>query len=302
MLPDSVRSRFLMLLSLGFITGCVSAPTPARVPETPTPREPDRPVTVTTPRGASLFSYRDGSYGYDVVQTTTISVATVSETRAEDTLRTVGSLTYSISSSSGSPVVTVTVDSLVITSARDSAAPSRRLAASVVLQLPLIEPSIATASDSATLMSACDALEETARALASDVHIRRIPVAVERGQSWSDSTSVVICRGGIPLTGTRLSRYQIADVREGRDSVVAKVSRQTTLTISGTGTQGGRRISVRGQGTSDTMFSFDMTGGRFLESTGQSVLRLSFETIQQTDQVVQRSSSSVRLRAATPVR
>jgi hypothetical protein len=235
------------------------------------------------------------------MQTTTVSVATISGTLAEDTLRTVGKLTYAISSSSGSPLITAIVDSLVITSVRDSTTPIRQLVAPVVLQLPLTAPLIATASDSAALMSTCDGLDEAARALASDLHVR-IPVAVERGQSWSDSTALVVCRGGIPLTGTRLSRYQIADVRETRDSTVARVNRQTTLTISGTGTQGARRITVRGQGTSDTMFSFDITAGRFLESTGQSVLQLDFETIQQTDKVVQRSSSNVQLRAATPAR
>ena len=258
-------------------------------------------MAVPTPKGASAFVYRGGSYSYDVVQTTTVSVGTASGAPVEDTLRTAAGLTYSISGSSESPTVTVTVDSLLITSARDSAAPLRRLVAPVAVQLPLTAPPMATAGDSAALLSTCDALEDAARALASDVHVR-IPVAVERGQSWSDSTFLVICRGGIPLTGTRLSRYQIVDVHEIRDSIVARVNRQTTLTISGTGTQGTRRISVRGQGTSDTMFSFDLTAGRFIESTGQSVLQLTFETIQQTDKVVQRSSSSVRLRNATPIR
>jgi hypothetical protein len=253
------------------------------------------------PKGAPIFTYRDGSYSYDVVQTTTVSVGADPGAVSQDTLRTVGALTYSISGGPGSPLVTATIDSLVITSARDSATPPRRLSAPVVLQLPLIEPSIATASDSAALMATCDAPEEAARSLASDVHVR-IPIAVERGRSWSDSTSLVICRGGIPLTGTRISRYQISDVREARDSTIARVDRQTTLTISGTGTQGTRRISVRGQGTSDTVFTFDVTAGRFLESTGQSVLQLSFETIQQTDQIVQRSTSAVRLSAAAPGR
>ena len=300
--PDSVHHRFLALVFFGVLAGCASAPSSARVPETPTtPREPDRPVTVSTPKGAPIFTYRDGSYSYDIVQTTTVSVGAVPDASRQDTLRTVGALTYSISGSSGLPVVTATIDSLVITSTRDSATPPRRLSVPVVLQLPLIEPPIATASDSAALMAKCDALEEAARGLASDIHVR-IPVTVERGQTWSDSTSLAICRGGIPLTGTRVSRYQISEVRAVRDSTIAKVSRQTTLMISGTGTQGTRHISVRGQGTSDTIFTFDVTAGRFLESTGQSVLQLSFETIQQTDQIVQHSTSAVRLRALTPGR
>ncbi len=296
---DSARPWCLALLS-ACIVGCASAAVPARGPETsPPPREPDRPSTVSAPKPTSLFTYRGGSYAYDLLQTTTVTVASESGASVEDTLRTVAGLTYSIPASVGGPGISVTIDSLIIVSLRDSMVPARRLAAPVLVQLPLSSPPIATASDSAVLLSTCDALEEAARVLAGDVHIQ-IPVVMERGQRWSDSTSLVICRGGIPMTGTRISHYQVTDVRESRDTAVARVSRQTNLTISGTGAQGARQITVRGHGTSDTVFSFDLTAGRFLESTGQSVLQLGFETIQQTDQVVQRSTSSVRLRAAAP--
>jgi len=230
---------------------------------------------------------------------TTVTVGAEGNTPIEDTLQTIAGLTYLVSASTGAPTISVTIDSLVIASVRDTLGPARRLTAPVVVQLPFIPSSITTAVDSATFLSTCDSMEETARVLAGDLYIQ-IPVPLREGGRWSDSTSLVLCRGGIPLTVTKISRFQITEVRESRDALLARILRQTTLTITGSGAQGARRITVRGQGTSESAFTYDLRAGHFLESTGQSVLQLGFETIQQTEQVIQRSSSSVRLRAAVP--
>ena len=230
---------------------------------------------------------------------TTVTVGAEGNTPIEDTLQTIAGLTYLVSTNTGVPTISVTIDSLAITSVRDTLGPARRLTAPVVVQLPFIPSSITTAVDSAALLSTCDSMEETARVLAGDLYIQ-IPVPLRQGERWSDSTSLALCRGGIPLTVTKTSRFQIAEVRESRDALLARILRQTTLTITGSGTQGARRITVRGQGTSESAFTYDLRAGRFLESTGQSVLQLGFETIQQTEQVTQRSSSSVRLRAGVP--
>jgi hypothetical protein len=230
---------------------------------------------------------------------TTVTVGAEGNTPIEDTLQTIAGLTYLVSANTAAPTISVTIDSLVITSVRDTVGPTRRLAAPVVMQLPFVSSSITTAVDSAMLLSTCDSMEETARVLAGDLYIQ-ILVPLREGQRWSDSTSLALCRGGIPLTVTKISHFQITEVRESRDALLGRILRQTTLSITGSGTQGARRITVRGQGTSESAFTYDLRAGRFLESTGQSVLQLGFETVQQTEQVIQRSSSSVRLRAAVP--
>ena len=297
------RAIVFGLLVAGGAFGCASAPAPVRAPDPSVPREPERtPVPLPPAKGPLSFTYRDGSYIYDLRQATTVSVGVGGVDGAvalEDTLQTSGSLTYTISSVTGAPVVSVTIDSLVITSVRDTTTPVRRLGAPVSAQLPLTSPLLTTPDDSAVFLSTCDSMEEAARVLAADVHLQ-IPVALQEGQRWTDSTSTTLCRGGIPLTAVRISQLQIGRIRENRDSTIATVTRQTALTITGSGMQGARRITVRGQGTSETLFTYDVRAGRFLESTGQSALQLGFETIQQTDQVTQRSTSSVRLRAAAP--
>ena len=60
--------------------------------------------------------------------------------------------------------------------------------------------------------------------------------------------------------------------------------------------QGARRITVQGAGTSQTVLTYDLREGHFLESNGQSELLLGFETIQQTEQITQRSTTRIQRR------
>jgi len=102
------------------------------------------------------------------------------------------------------------------------------------------------------------------------------------------------------MTATTVSTFEVLDIRTRGDSTIGEVIRRSTLTLGGAGMQGSRRITVTGTGTSETLFRYDLRAGAFIESTGQSMLDLRFETIQQTEQVSQRSSSRVRLRARAP--
>jgi hypothetical protein len=289
----SIVRHWPVLIAMVGGAACASAPAPAGTPAPTSPREPDRPaITVPSTSVPSTFTYTEGTSRYDLDQMTTIVVGTDGGAAAEDSLRTIAGLTLSVTGAA----TTITIDSMVITSVRDTLTPVRQLSAPVVVQAPIL-PTVQQGSDSTALFSTCDSMEEAARVLAGDVHVP-IPVAVARAQTWRDSTTSTLCRGGIPLTVTRVSDFQISDVRSSGDSTVATVQRHTVLTLTGSGLQGSRRITVRGDGTSETVFTYDLRGGRFLGSSGQSELRLGFETIQQTEQVVQRSTSSVRLRPA----
>ena len=294
--PQSLSLRhWPVLVAAALGMACASTPVPARIPDPSSPGEPPRPTVVTPSTSIpSTFTYADGLSGYDLDQVTTITVGAGGATAVEDTLRTTAGLTLSVTGGGVAQTVTVTVDSMVVRSVRDTAALPRQLAAPVVVLLPIISP-VQERIDSTALFSTCDSMEEAARVLAGDVHVP-IPVVIERGQAWSDSTVSTLCRGGIPLVVTRVSRFQIDDVRSSRDSTVVLVQRQTVLSVAGSGMQGSRRITVTGDGRSETVFTYDLRGGRFLGSSGQSELLLGFETIQQTEQIVQRSTTRIRFR------
>jgi len=296
--------RLLPAMALGFGLGCASTPTPGATPGLPPSRgDTTSAPTVVQPIGtppASSFLFRDGTYVYDLRQMTVVTVGNDSLTRMDDTLVTTGLLTYTFRGSSDTLMVVGVIDSLSVASTRETGAPLRQLAAPVTIDLrPGAVDSLQVPLDSTAPSPSCDTMEAAARALARDVHVR-VPRGVQRGQRWSDSTSTAVCRGGIPMTATTKAIFEARDIQSRGDTSIVQVLRRSTLTLAGAGVQGSRRISVSGTGTSETLFSYELHAGAFLESTGQSTLQLRFETIQQTEEVTQRSTSRVRLRPRSP--
>ena len=299
-------------LTIAFIVAaCASAPVPGGPPDVPVIRR-DTVINVPAqpggiPTASVPLNYGTGTFGYDLLQTTIVTVGTDSLGTLQDTLVTRASLTYSIQRPGDTLRVIGIVDSLSVSSTRDSLGP-RLLPTPVTVTLepvtadstpgPVLTPPVAGVPvDSTTAPAVCDRMEDAARTIVRDALIR-IPANAQPRQRWMDSTSVSICRGSIPMTATTVSSFEIQDIQPRGDSLIVQIIRRSTLTLAGTGTQGVRRITVSGSGTSETRFAYELRGGVFLESQGQSVLQLRFETIQQTEQVTQRSTSSVRRRLA----
>ncbi len=291
----TLRFSHLALVWLGL--GCASGTGSVRDPY-PVAREPSDTTPATLPEvmTPSSFTYQPGMFRYDVQQTAIVTVGGADNVPAEDTVRTTASLTYLIASSDGRLAVSALVDSLTVVSTRDTTISPRQLLVPVEVELPLRPIALESAEDSSVLRSKCDTMEEAARGLVRDTHLE-LPSAMSHGQSWTDSSSVVLCRGGVPLTVVSRSTFQVDPSSTTRNLI--SVIRLTELGVNGSGTQGVRRISISGQGKSETRFTYDLLGGHLVESTGRSVLQLSFETIQQTEQVVQQSESRAVFRNTT---
>ena len=308
--PFQLVVRSSATLAIAFVmAACASAPAPGGPSDVPVIRR-DTVISVPAqprdiPAASVPLNYGTGTFGYDLMQTTVVTVGTDSLGTLQDTLVTRASLTYSIQRPGDTLRVIGIVDSLSVSSTRDSLGP-RLLATPVTVTLepatadstsaPVPGPPVAGVPVDSTLAPAtCDRMEDAARTIVRDALIR-LPANAQPRQRWMDSASVSICRGGIPMTATTVSNFEIQDIQARGDSLIVQIIRQSTLTLAGTGTQGVRRITVSGSGTSETRFAYELRGGVFLESQGQSVLQLRFETIQQTEQVTQRSTSSVRRR------
>jgi hypothetical protein len=241
------------------------------------------------------FAFRDGSSRYELTQTSIMTVGSESRPTVEDTVFTRAILAMAVAGAGvGTPLISVSIDSLSVRSARDTAsATGRQLAAPVVVTLPISFPVPISTDDTLAILSSCDSMDSAARLLAADLS-PELPVPVGPGRQWTDTTTFVICRGGIPLTLTSISSFEAYPVRQAGYGLSLDLIRRTVLTLAGTGLQGGRPVTVTGQGTSETTFVYDLGAGRLHESAGQSVLHLVFETLHQTEQVTQRSSSRLR--------
>ena len=291
----------ITIVAAGVTQACASAPATGGTVNVPPARRdtavalPGQPTAQPTVLPA--LEYSTGTFVYGLEQQTIITVGTDSAAPMQDTVSVTGLLTYSIERAGDVIRVSGTVDSLMVRSVRDTTV--RRLTAPVQLDLqPSGSLPMLSAGDSTT-MGSCDTMEDAARAIAEDIHIR-IPANTQARHRWTDSTTRIVCRGGVPMIVTMLSVFEARDTESYTDTVILPIVRRSTLTLAGSGTQGTRRITLSGNGTSETTFRYDLRRGLFLDSEGQSVLQLRFETTQQTEQITQRSSSRVRRRTPAP--
>jgi hypothetical protein len=105
-----------------------------------------------------------------------------------------------------------------------------------------------------------------------------VPASLAVGSRWRDTTVVGTCRGEIPVTTHTVREYVV----EGPDSLAGvpaiRVRRTSTMTLGGSGTQGGQPVSVAGRGASTATLYLSPTVGALLGATGTSRVTLTVET------------------------
>ena len=279
-------------LSLALFSACASTPVLLPGPDLPPPRVDTSPPPIIPASIPTSFVYRDGEHVYDVRETTILAIRTDTALPVFDTVETAAKLSYRIRRTDA-PSIVASVDSLSIRSSRDSTSMARQLDTVVILVFPLelvsVEPS--TSAE----FPGCDSMSGLARALAQNALVR-IPQTITIGYTWTDSVTTSMCRGAIPMVSSARSVYRIHEIRDSTGTSLLRIARGTHLSLSGSGLQGGRQVTITGQGQSETLLTYDISQGMLLESDGQSVLELSFETLRQRQLVQQRSVSRVRQR------
>ena len=105
-----------------------------------------------------------------------------------------------------------------------------------------------------------------------------VPASLAVGARWRDTTAVGTCRGEIPVTTRAIREYLV----EGPDSLAGapaiRVRRTSTMTLGGSGTQGGEPVSVAGTGRGITTLYLSPTVGTLLGAAGTSRVTLTVET------------------------
>jgi len=275
-------------LSLALFSACASTPVTLPAPSLPPPRSDTLPTPIPAAIPTS-FIYRDGEHVYDIRETTILTIQTDTALPVFDTVETTAKLSYRIHRSD-TPSIVATIDSLSIRSSRDSTSVARHLDTTVVLVFSL---DLASAEpNQAVEFPSCDSMNGLARALAQSTLVR-IPQTITIGYTWTDSVTASLCRGGIPMVSSARSVYRIQDILDTAGTSLLRIARITKLSLSGSGLQSSRQVTVAGQGQSETLLTYDISQGIFLESDGQSILELSFETLRQRQFVNQRSVSRV---------
>lgn len=90
-----------------------------------------------------------------------------------------------------------------------------------------------------------------------------VPYELRVGAQWSDTSSVSLCRAGVPVTSGVVRHYEVLEPVRGEDGVaLARIAVTTTFSMAGTQTTGyGQVIALSGRGESRSVLQLDPEAG-----------------------------------------
>ncbi len=117
------------------------------------------------------------------------------------------------------------------------------------------------------------------------------PQSLTRNQTWTDSTTTMICNGPIPAQLTTVRAYRVL----GEAGGVVVVERSDRTMASGEGSQGQHRITIKSRGIGSAQLRLDRLTGQLISSTGESRIEVTIGSsgrLQRFIQTVRESLSS----------
>lgn len=285
---SSLVSRTLLTTASLLVTACgprVPRPRPAPSPAPATPTTttlpaPEPVASAATPVPGStgrIVSWMPGFSRYVVTSQAAVQVegdTLVPGGVRDDSVATRAYLRMRVSPESAPDGVVITVDSFLV-SPRRGAPFARTLMYPIVFQA-MLDPArlrMEFPAEQPMMGTPCIGPAATLLALARDL-APALPTPLERGRTWSDSTTHQLCRSGVPLTVTSRHAWTVEGEVEQGGRTFVRLVRATESTIAGIGS--GRRAgaSVDGAGRAQAEYLLDPTVGRLHSAIVNSTAEL----------------------------
>jgi hypothetical protein len=281
--PLAARAAVLLLLLAG---ACAPPGSTATTPRpAPTARGRD---SVAAP--ATSFAYASGVHRYALESRATVDVRG-DTADARDTLATTTWITYRIANGSAPRRIVGTVDSFTVHPGPLAA----------VAPAPLMAP-LPFGGSAQEGVIAVDVPPEAATNCASPngvlLGIARdllpaFPARLTPGARWEASATTTACRGGVPMTSVVTHRYRVRGPADGEPGAV-RVERRSSISLSGSGTQGGQTVNTLGRGEGEGEFVVDVVHGLVRSARSRSTLELTFTTGGASQRVTQSAEQQLR--------
>jgi len=280
----------------GLATGCASA-NPS--PSIPAPDREAPPTAVDAPVVSGRYEWTISPGDQAGVYSSVTSMSVELDSPAgivRDTLSSQIEFALSISRSAGAPRFHGSITSMSAQAGTTigSSAQTPRLPFSFSGRIEngklLLEP---VSGEPASVLTDCNNTT-----LAAVPAIGRVmvlpPLRLQRGASWTDSSTVSTCAGSVPVTLTVLRTYRI--LGEGRSGTILVERNDRTLT-TGDGAQDQHRVTIRSEGTGSARLELDSETGALIESQGEGTTTVDVTASGRTRRFTQRLKERItRLR------
>ena len=250
---------------------CAAAACSPSVARAPRPLPPagdtllaDAPDSVAAPLPTiSTFSYSPGTYRYELISESEIRQTNDTLPR-EAHVRTQALVTLHLDSlAEDSLAARLTLDSIRVD--RDSLVPAPDSLETTPASSFLATINVRGLSlDSVAVpgQTCADDGSGELLAIARDLLVQ-VPPELRVGDSWSDTSTVAICRGGVPVSTGVVRHYEVLEPRRDADGrALARVARTTAFSLAGTQTTTyGQVIALSGAGESRAVLELDASNG-----------------------------------------
>jgi hypothetical protein len=130
-----------------------------------------------------------------------------------------------------------------------------------------------------------------------DEIIPAIPGRVPVSKSWVDTLTREICRGGIPLHMTQITRSELARNSKADSTASYQVIRFTETQLSGTGLQWQQPVEASGYGTTTDTLTISHSGSlRLQHVVTTSRVEIGFRSARRNQRFIQTVTTEIRTR------
>lgn len=105
-----------------------------------------------------------------------------------------------------------------------------------------------------------------------------LPLEIAADQSWTDSTSSLVCSGTLPITYTVIRTLTVAGESELEGNPVLVLNQSERTFSSGEGSQGQHRIIVEGQGLTNGRLYINLVSGQLVAVNSTNKTSLSIQS------------------------
>jgi hypothetical protein len=274
-LVSHVHSRaaaLLLVVAAAVQLSCASGTTP----HTPTPPAPGRDSAATNEPESWAPRLAPGSWHYQVVTDASV-VLTADSSTTQVPVRTSSFYTIHLETDSSGLVLTGSVDSGTVSADKtipqqpDTAHQASTFTARIGADGALTD---LHGSDSTQCVQGLDPRVAAVRAL-----LIHTPATLTPNTTWADSTSVLTCRGTVPIRTTTTYTYEVKSLTNWQGAPALEIARTGMIALaSEAGLATASAITITGTGSSTTTLLVDPATGMIVHATGESHTSLTVAT------------------------
>jgi len=276
------------VLSTFLVGSCGPLPVPSPLPSSTTSGKAQTDTSVAAPQQEVSTTYSQGRLQYMLERIGFVEADSGSDSiQHTDSTHTTASISVTLTPNANGILAEVQIDSGSLTSAGRTSvpiAPTEKLTFQIRKHTGQV---LQTANSTQRKECSTDSSE----LVISGIDILPV-IPTAKVDTWVDTLESRVCRGGIPLSITRIETY----TRSVSEPLRQRVIRTAQVHITGTGLQWNQKVEITGTGTATDTLNFGTASSRLELLSGQSQLRLIFISPIRTQSFKQRVTTRFILR------